>query len=72
MVRLQATNQIILEKGVIMLYDPKSPQMFLRSKDGDFAQFALILVLVVIVSITVLQALGLDIVNAFQSVVDAM
>lgn len=55
-----------------MLYDPKSPQMFLRSKDGDFAQFALILVLVVIVSITVLQALGLDIVNAFQSVVDAM
>ena len=39
---------------------------------GDLAQFALILVLVVIVAITVLTDLGTDIVNAFQSVADAL
>ena len=55
-----------------MLYFAQNANAFLKDEDGDFAQFALILVLVVIVAITVLQALGLDIVNAFQSVVDAM
>ena len=45
---------------------------FLNDKDGDLAQYALILVLVVIVAISVLQALGMDITQAFQSVVDAL
>jgi len=52
-----------------MLYASKT---LMRDERGDFAQFALILVLVVIVSITVLQALGLDISAAFQQVVDAL
>ena len=47
-------------------------QRFLADKDGDLAQYALILVLVVIVAISVLEALGVDITNAFQSVVDAL
>lgn len=55
-----------------MLYDPKTPKSFLKDENGDLAQFALILVLVVIVAITVLNALGADIVSAFQTVVDAI
>ena len=39
---------------------------------ADLAQYALILVLVAIVAITVLEALGVDITAAFQSVVDAI
>lgn len=55
-----------------MLFTPKTPKNFFKDENGDLAQFALILVLVVIVAITVLQALGADIVSTFQTVVDAI
>jgi Flp pilus assembly pilin Flp len=55
-----------------MLYTPKNTKNFMKDEKGDLAQFALILVLVVIVAIGVLQALGADIVGAFQTVVDAI
>ena len=55
-----------------MLFQPKTPNRFFRDERGDLAQFALILVLVVIVAIGVLEALGGDIVNAFQTVVNAI
>ena len=55
-----------------MLFQPKNPPSLARDERGDLAQFALILVLVVIVAIAVLEALGADIVNAFQTVVNAI
>jgi len=45
---------------------------FITDKRGDFVQQALFLVLIVVVAIAVLEALGVRIVDTFQSVLDAM